>query len=178
MRSFIMSVAIVATLLVATSAKAELAGFTQFGAPGGWERAIQQYMEWRTTGWSWAGAAENYTAGSEVITLIALEKGGALGSTNGERRWWSDNPNAWNASVNGSIYTFNFEGAGYNVTAPGERYGDFVVPNIQDIGIVLTGSSGGNGLLGFGATGLRGNLSITVDGTTVNLGTVLSGAGI
>lgn len=169
MSRLITGFALVAVFLVAAVANAGyVPGFTQeFKNAAGevitWNEAVQGFMDWRTT----RGANySNYNA--KVETLFAIEKGGAQGATNGGITQWSYNDNAiWLEQTEDAAPSFWLHIDGSQLTT---------VPNILDMGIVMTGAAGSRGSinpLGFltgnwvtGTSGAFANVLLNIPGMT------------
>ena len=150
MSKYIMSIALLGTLLVAVPAMAD----------------FELFKTWRQE------KGMRYDDGAEVVTLGTLGKVGASNATNGSIVFTSTNPywttdfignktvTAGVASVTGSHYWINYDGLDPTV--------------YQDMGIALVGGLGGDGFLGIGASGLKGNMAVQVDGSWYTLALALS----
>ena len=123
------------------------------------------FKEWRQE----KGA--EYPEGSEVITLLTIGKDGELGRTDGSI-WWDNYGNdAWAVESNYQDYPDRFW-ITFDVSDLTQYY---------DIGIALTGSIGGGGVMGW-PTGLRRDVNLYLNGPYINgswltLGHVMGGMG-
>jgi hypothetical protein len=81
-----------------------------------------------------------------------------------ESAWWFDK---LSGAANGGDYALNIYGPAYAENG-------VAVPKVVDLGIVLTGSGGSPGLIIFGATGHRANMSLYVDGSWYTLAAAFS----
>jgi len=104
-----------------------------------------------------------YDEGAEVVTLGILGRGGNPNGTDGAVYFTQGN-DAWTVEYNytgvNNRYWINYDGSDTTV--------------YQDMGIALTGGLGSGGILGGGATGLQGSMSVEVEGSWYTLALALS----